>query len=87
MKCECADHGCPVHKDRDCTNDTGLGFSLLFRVDMKDETGTTFCSPCADDALHSGLFAEALECPSCGEVVTFLTEMGSCETCDAWDNQ
>lgn len=55
-RCECTDPGCRVHK-----GSSGCGrqvFILLFRVDMKDETGTAMCEPCSEDATESGLFTE-----------------------------
>lgn len=55
--CECSDRQCPAHKDYSCAHRHGKrGQSVLYRVDMTDETGTLFCSDCADDAMESGLF-------------------------------
>ncbi len=58
-KCECADPGCPAHSGKsDCRN---VANSLLYRVDMEDETGTALCDDCADDAFDSGLFTTERE--------------------------
>jgi hypothetical protein len=52
--CGCADPGCPVHKGAsECKGHTD---TRLYRVDMRDTTGTLFCWACADDAFDSGLF-------------------------------
>jgi hypothetical protein len=55
-KCECADAGCAVHVGvSDCRE---LATTILYRVDMQDETGTAFCEACADDAMESGVFTD-----------------------------
>lgn len=51
--CECSDPGCECSYP--CENEATV---VLFRVDMYDETGTEFCSVCADDAMASGCFAD-----------------------------
>jgi hypothetical protein len=53
-KCECADSNCPVHSGSNvCLN---APTTILFRIDMDDETGTAMCDGCTDDALNSGMF-------------------------------
>lgn len=53
-KCECGDHGCPVHKSHSrCPNRAS---TILYRSDMDDQTGTAMCDKCADDAMESGVF-------------------------------
>jgi hypothetical protein len=50
--CQCADPGCGA-----CNGLCSKGSrTLLFRVDMVDESGTWFCGDCADDAMDSGVF-------------------------------
>lgn len=59
LSCECSDRGCKAHKGSDsCTNlvTNPSSDSILYRVDMQDETGTAMCDDCADDAFASGLF-------------------------------
>lgn len=52
--CECADPQCPLHiGNSSCPNRAN---TILYRVDMQDETGTDMCNSCAEDAYHSGLF-------------------------------
>ena len=54
--CECADTGCPIHPGKACdaiTNEV----SLLYRVDMEDNSGVLFCSECAGEAQESGVFS------------------------------
>ena len=51
--CQCADSLCPVHRGTDCDLPATR---TLYRVDMEDLTGTSFCEACANDALQSGLF-------------------------------
>lgn len=31
-------------------------YTIAYRVDMEDETGTAFCDACLGDAMDSGLF-------------------------------
>lgn len=51
--CECTDHQCPHHPNKDCDLPaTGH----LYRVDMEDKTGVHFCESCYEDALESGVF-------------------------------
>lgn len=40
--CECADPGCPVHRDR--SSCTRKAHSTVYRVDMVDRTGTRMCA-------------------------------------------
>lgn len=55
-KCECADKGCPAHQgSSDCRN---VANTILYRIDMDDQTGTALCDDCANDATMSGLFVE-----------------------------
>lgn len=54
--CECADHACPHHPGRDCSN-VGV-CSTLYRRDMADDTGTVFCASCSEDAWDSGLYTD-----------------------------
>lgn len=65
--CECADSGCKVHQGHNTCNNPAN--TILYRVDMTDESGTLMCSDCADDATISGLFTEsdddALDEPQC----------------------
>lgn len=56
-QCECADRGCKEHKGQ--SSCLAAGDTILFRVDMADETGTLFCEACATDAMESGLFTES----------------------------
>lgn len=57
--CQCADTGCSVHAgESTCKNGCK---SLLYRVDMADQSGTWFCSKCAADAMESGLFRHAYD--------------------------
>lgn len=51
-QCECSDPGCPKCKGQ-CTRKATM---TLYRVDMEDRSGTVFCTPCAEDAMESGLF-------------------------------
>lgn len=53
-RCECADSACPVHRGKHCSKVEAT--VVLYRVDMADESGTAFCSACADDAGASGLY-------------------------------
>ena len=53
--CECSDSGCHAHTGTPVCNQTGT--SLLYRVDMEDQTGTLFCEDCAADAMEAGLFS------------------------------
>ena len=57
MFCECSDPGCPECKG-DCNR---RALSTVYRVDMKDETGTPMCNRCAEDAMDSGVFANEKE--------------------------
>lgn len=52
MWCQCGDSECP-HCSGECAD---KATTTLFRVDMGDETGTSMCDECADDAYQSGLF-------------------------------
>lgn len=56
-KCMCVDSGCIVahggHQHGGCQNVAAV---TLYRVDMDDKTGTDMCSPCAEDAMDTGLF-------------------------------
>lgn len=52
ITCEDSDPGC-LECAGQCTREITC---RLFRVDMPDQTGTTFCDPCATDALASGCF-------------------------------
>lgn len=53
-QCECGDPGCPVHEGvAHCRNSATY---TVYRVDMQDETGTSMCDKCAEDALDSGVF-------------------------------
>ncbi len=56
--CECADSGCPMHmgESRCPVEITPMTETVVYRIDMNDETGTSMCEGCADDALDSGLF-------------------------------
>ncbi len=53
-RCECADSGCAAHKDHTRCNE--LATTILYRVDMEDNTGTAMCDACTEDAFDSGLF-------------------------------
>jgi len=61
-RCECADPGCPVHKGRESCDK--FGRQILYRIDMEDESGTSFCSKCAEDAWDSGVFTADRPNPS-----------------------
>ena len=52
--CECSDPGCSTHKGKESCQQ--YGYTILYRVDMQDETGTMMCIDCADDAFSSGVF-------------------------------
>ena len=53
-KCECSDPGCPC-----CHGQCGReATSILYRVDMQDESGVAFCPGCGDDAMESGVFGD-----------------------------
>jgi hypothetical protein len=54
--CKCADAGCPVHTGKTACG--GKATVVLVRVDM-DNARVLFCQECAEDALQSGVFAEA----------------------------
>ena len=57
--CECADSNCPVHAGSNrCLNKAE---SILYRIDMKDETGTAMCQGCGNDAMESGIFTDSIE--------------------------
>ncbi len=59
LPCQCADHGCPVHRGTDCPAMLTMAEGQrLFRVDMDDFGGTRFCGPCAEDAMESGLYSD-----------------------------
>lgn len=51
--CECIDAGCPVHAGRHCDQPSD---TRVFRSDMHDVSGLSFCESCANDALASGVF-------------------------------
>ena len=78
QRCECIDvndgHPHKVDKDNQCRNVASM---TLFRIDMVDLTGTTFCEDCGCDALESGLFTDIRTC-ACGSY-----DDGDCETCNA----
>lgn len=50
--CDCSDPGCP-HCGGACV---AAAVTVVFRIDMEDETGTPMCLKCAEDCLDSGLF-------------------------------
>ena len=52
--CECTDPGCKRHLGKSTCQDNG--YTILYRIDMHDETGTVMCVDCTDDAFSSGLF-------------------------------
>lgn len=52
LTCECSDPRCPACAGR-CRERAD---TILYRIDMRDITGTAMCEPCAEDALDSGLF-------------------------------
>ena len=54
-KCECCDPLCPVDHSSDCRH---TATTILYRIDMQDETGAALCEDCADDAFASGLFTD-----------------------------
>jgi len=55
--CVCSDVCCRAHEG--VANCNAEATTLLFRVDMEDETGLELCEACEDDALESGLFRDA----------------------------
>ncbi len=61
-QCECFDSGCS-HKERHDSYPrcTALATTILYRVDMVDNTGTAMCDACADDAFESGLFTDSTD--------------------------
>ena len=58
-RCECSDPGCLAHKGQD--EHSELATTILYRVDMIDETGTAMCDDCADDAYESGVFTDRFD--------------------------
>jgi len=54
IPCECTDPGCSAHRGADCP--VIADCTVLYRVDMADESGTAMCDKCADDAFSTGLF-------------------------------
>jgi len=58
-RCECSDTQCVAHAGTPACN--GVAISVLYRVDMEDNSGTAFCEQCADDAMESGLFTDSIE--------------------------
>ena len=50
--CQCYDPQCPECHGR-CRNGPT---SVLYRIDLEDETGTPMCELCAADSLESGLY-------------------------------
>lgn len=50
-RCECIDRDCPSHPGMGCIRQAT---TRLFRADVEDETGTMFCTYCAQDAAQSG---------------------------------
>lgn len=58
-KCECADPGCDAHTSKeDCRE---YASTILYRIDMEDNSGTAFCEACAADAIGSGVFTDELD--------------------------
>lgn len=55
-RCECADPGCPAHVGAQVCFKPQT--TTLYRIDMSDETGTTFCAACTDDAWETGLYSD-----------------------------
>ncbi len=55
--CQCTDPGCPIHNGTSSCNRKST--SILYRIDMEDETGTPMCNGCAEDAFESGLFTDS----------------------------
>lgn len=53
-RCECTDAKCPSRHDTYCYKDAT---TIVYRLDMDDETGTAMCDHCAEDALNSGVFS------------------------------
>jgi len=51
--CGCADRLCPAHRGADCRL---AATTTLYRIDMDDATGTSFCDGCAQDAIEAGVF-------------------------------
>lgn len=54
IPCECSDSGCTAHRGKAYCNKKAN--TILYRIDMEDETGVSFCNACADDAMESGVF-------------------------------
>jgi len=80
--CECSDPACPACKGGcKCVART-----VLYRVDMEDETGTAFCNMCADDAMKHGLLTDSKEeeaedidpayCPVCDGEGEYIGALG-----------
>jgi hypothetical protein len=64
-RCQCYDFrdGHPEHPAEENRQTSGrcavIGrLKRLYRVDMLDDTGMSFCQHCAADAIASGLFAD-----------------------------
>lgn len=55
-RCQCNDTQCLIHKPSDICANTAT--TIMYRVDMTDETGTAVCDGCAEDMANSGLFAD-----------------------------
>ncbi len=54
MNCECYDPGCNAHRGSDTCKTQGV--TILYRIDMEDETGSLMCEACCEDAMECGLF-------------------------------
>jgi hypothetical protein len=54
VSCECGDPGCPVHRGEEFCGNQAV--TVVYRIDMEDETGTAMCDKCSEDALESGVF-------------------------------
>lgn len=73
MKCECRDLECQSPAHGDCSPCGVDAYTVLFRIDMEDESGTPMCEGCADDAFESGLFEyrpgySEVRCAFCGQI-------------------
>jgi len=56
LACECSDPGCPAEHGSEEHGVVSRDVSILYRIDMEDNTGTAMCDECAEDAFASGLF-------------------------------
>lgn len=69
-QCECADPLCVCRQTKLGRPCLGVPFSIGYRVDMDDATGTKFCRNCGQDALDAGLYRMEFANDHCDETLT-----------------